>query len=72
MIVGKATSLKQSWAFERCFTRVGSGSLERPEKDKHSILLWPFINYDHKKFYNIGAWRQYYKTFYVVIYECLQ
>ncbi len=28
--------------------------LERLAKDKHSSLLQAFVNYDRKKFYNIG------------------
>jgi len=28
--------------------------LDRLTRDKHSGLLQKFVNYDHKKFYNIG------------------
>jgi hypothetical protein len=28
--------------------------LENPERGKHSSLLRTFVNYDRKKFYNIG------------------
>jgi hypothetical protein len=29
-----------------------------PVEDKHSSLLRTFVNYTHKKFYNIGPWCQ--------------
>ncbi len=32
--------------------------------NKHSSLLRKLLNYVHKKFYNIGPWIQFYKTFY--------
>ncbi len=50
------------WSTWEVFPRVGSGltlkkqtRLERAAGDKHSSLLWAFINYCRKKFYNIGA-----------------
>jgi hypothetical protein len=36
-------------------------SLKRDARDKHSSLLRPLENYDHKKFYNIGLRRGIYK-----------
>jgi hypothetical protein len=61
MIVDETRSLPQSGAPAWCFTRVGSGlvcnhkiRLERLARDKHSSLLRKYINYGHKKFYNIG------------------
>ncbi len=46
---------------EKCFTWEGSSftfkdytRLEIPAKDKHSSLLGTLVNYDEKKFYNIG------------------
>ncbi len=39
--------------------------LERPAREKHSSLLQKFINYVRKKFYNIDAWGQCYKTLFV-------
>jgi hypothetical protein len=59
--VGKARSLPYSGAPERFFNRVGScftnrheTRLERLAMDKHSSLLRTFVNYGHKKLYNIG------------------
>ncbi len=39
--------------------------LEELSRDKHSSLLQKFVNYRQIKFYNIGPWRQCYKTFFV-------
>ncbi len=71
MLVGKARSLHQSGATERCFTLVGSGPtckhqtrLENLARHKHSILLRKIKKTTDKKVYNIGLWRQCYKTFY--------
>ncbi len=62
MFVGKARSLPKSGAPKRCFIWAGSGSthkltrLERLGRDKPSSLLRKFVNYERKKFYNIGPW----------------
>jgi hypothetical protein len=44
-----------------CFTHVGSGlthkhltRLEKLSRGEHSSLLQKFVNYDSKKFHNIG------------------
>jgi hypothetical protein len=34
--------------------------LEKLARDKHSSLLQKSVNYDHKKFYNIGPWKYFY------------
>jgi hypothetical protein len=39
--------------------------MERNIWDKRSSLLWTFVNYDRKMFYNIGPRTQCYKTFVV-------
>ncbi len=72
MFVGKARSLPQSGAHERCITLVGSvlnhnnqTRLERPARDQHSSLLRTFVNYGRKKVYNTEPWGQCYKTFFV-------
>ena len=52
-------------------SRVGSCTdkyktrLERLVRNKHSSLLGTLVNYDHKKFYNIGPWTK--KLFTAVI-----
>ncbi len=33
--------------------------------DKHATLLWKSVNYEQKKFYNIGPRGQCYKTYFV-------
>ncbi len=70
MFVGKARSLPQNGAPERCFTRLSSSlaykqqtRLEWIARDKHSSLLQKFVNYGQKKFHNIGPRRQCYKPF---------
>ncbi len=61
MFVGKAGSLPQSAASERCFICLGSSltskyqtRLERLARDKHCSILRKFANYGRKKIYNIG------------------
>jgi hypothetical protein len=57
MLVGKARSLPQNGAPERCFTQIGSGltrkyytRLERLAMDKHTSLLRNSVNYDRENF----------------------
>jgi hypothetical protein len=40
---------------EVCWTR-----LEKLARDKHSSLVQKFVNYEQKKFYDIGPWGQCY------------
>ncbi len=57
MFVGKAGSLPKSRAPERGFsgqTHKQWTRLERLARDKNSILLQTIVNYERKKFYNIG------------------
>jgi len=63
MFAGKGTNLPRSRASERYFTQIGSvitrrhlTRLKRLATDKQSNLLRTFVNYGHKKFYNIEAW----------------
>ncbi len=44
-------------------SRIGTGlthkhktRMEKFARDEHSSLLRTFVNYRHKKFYNIGSW----------------
>jgi hypothetical protein len=60
---GKARSLPNRGAPERSFIQLGSGLThkhstrpERLERDAHSSLLGPFVNYVRKKFCNNGLW----------------
>ncbi len=71
MFVGKARSVFKSVAPEKGFTQVSSclthnhyTNLEKLAKDKHSSLFQTFVKYGRKKFYKIGPWGLYYKTFY--------
>jgi hypothetical protein len=64
MLVGKAKSLPLRGISLKCTTWVGSSlfrkhyaKMERLASDKHSSLLRTFVNYGHKKFYNIGPWK---------------
>ncbi len=58
MFVGKARSLPQNGAPERCFTWLSSSlaytSLKRLGRDKQSSLLPKLVIYGQKKGYNIG------------------
>ncbi len=59
MFVGKARSLPQSGASQRCFTWVGyylacKYYLEKLAKEKHSSLLRKFVTYVRKNCCNIG------------------
>jgi hypothetical protein len=61
LFVHEVRSLPYSEAPERIFTQVGSGlthkhytRLELLTRDKHTFLLLSFVNYGHKKPYNIG------------------
>jgi hypothetical protein len=58
MFVGKDRSLPYSRAPERFFNWEGScftsKHLAKACRDKHSCLLWTFVNNGRKKFYNIG------------------
>ncbi len=63
-----------SGAHEKCFTGVGSGlphkhraRLERFIRDKHTSMLQTFVNYNWKRFYNIGPFTL--KHFTAVIYS---
>ncbi len=40
-------------------------------KDKRISFLWKFVNYGHKKFYNIGTWAIVIKQYSVVILSLL-
>jgi hypothetical protein len=84
LMYGKARSLPKSGAPERnfnwagsCLTTKQSTWLERPARDKHSILLRIFVNYSCKKLHKIGhrvrisTRYQSYKTFFSVKLECL-
>ncbi len=41
-------------------------TLEKLAKDKHSSLLWTFVNYGPERFYNIGSWLQTTKMWFLV------
>ncbi len=60
MVVGKARAYPRGQHLKRCSTWVGSNlthkhytKLEKLATNKYSSLLRRFINYSHKKFYNI-------------------
>ncbi len=38
-------------------------NMEQIVRDKHSSLLWKFVNYEQKEFYNTGSRGQCHKTF---------
>ncbi len=55
MFVDKVRSLLQSGSPERCLLySQTSDQTVKAARDKHSSLLLTFVNYSHKKFYNIG------------------
>ncbi len=65
LFVAKPRSLPLSGAPQRYFNRVGpcvanihQTVLERFARDQRSTLLRTLVNYDHKKFYDIGPRKQ--------------
>ncbi len=65
VFVSMARILPKCRAPERCFTWIGSDlnhklqvRLERLARDKHSSLLLTLVNYECKKFFNIGPGSQ--------------
>ncbi len=66
MFADKARSLTKSGVSENAPLCKALASLAnirlgwKTWRGKHSSLLRTFVNYDHKKFYNIGPWLQKY------------
>ncbi len=48
------------------FTHKHWSKWEMPARDKHYSLLWTLINYDRKKFSNIGSCGLYYKRITII------
>ncbi len=62
IVCGQGMSLPQNGVSERFFNRAGScfthkhqPKLKRTTMDKHFSLIWTFVNYRRKNFYNIDT-----------------
>ncbi len=73
MFVGKVRSLPYSIVYFSYSSQVGSSlthkhkmNVEGLARDKHFSLLQTFLNYEHKKSYNVGPLCQLHKIFFFV------
>jgi hypothetical protein len=57
MLAGRANCRVEHLKAASLFTNKHWTRLERLAMDKHSRFLQKIVNYDPKKFYNIGAWK---------------